>query len=137
MASFVFGNALESAINGSSPDWDTDTIRAALMLSSYSENKEETSMTTPRSSVASGAADQTITAIAASAASGTVTCDAGNPTFATVDTAQTVDAIIVFSFITNDAGSIPWSHNEFTSLATNGSDVQVTIAAAGVFTIAY
>jgi hypothetical protein len=134
----VYGNQIEAAINGTATaDWDTNTINARLVDTSYTFGKEEANMSSTTAYQVD--TDETITASAAVASAGTITCDASNPTFGAVAGGDTVNAVVVYSYATGgDANCRPWSYNDFTNLATNGSDILVTFHTSnGCFQITY
>ena len=58
--------------------------------------------------------------------------DAADVTWTGLD-CGTIAAAIVYKFITNDAASVLICHLDFTDLVTNGGDVTLQFAAAGLF----
>lgn len=128
MANGIFTVAKEAFMN-SDIDLDTDTIRARLVKSTYSQDLADTSMT-PITKI-TGTTDQTL-------ANPSITdgvFDADDPTFTAVPGGETVTACVIFKFDTDDANSTPIIWLELTDTATNGSDMVVNFdaGAAKVF----
>jgi hypothetical protein len=134
MASFVnnkgsFG--LQGASGGTAIVWGSDTIKARLVASSVTPDKDDTSMT----GYTAIGTDQTL-------ANKTQTNDTTNdrtvydntvdPVWSAVAGGSTIGWIVVYKFVSNDAGSTPIFVADVTDTPTNGSDVTWTIAATGI-----
>lgn len=54
-----------------------------------------------------------------------------------IDGTKDIDGLVIFKFVTNDAGSTPIGYIDLTtSLTPNGGDVNITWNASGIFSIA-
>lgn len=118
MASGMYTAALEDFMNAGI-DMDTDDIRFCLVSTSYTFSAAETSMTTAgtnRLGTDDVAAGRSITNGVFDATDGAWTAVAGG---------STITGVVVYKFVTNDAGSIPILYVELTDTATNGGDVTV------------
>lgn len=113
-----------------------DTIKArAVSDTDYTVNFANTDMSTVTGYT--GTTDVTL---------GTKTTTAGvfdaadhTPAFSSLsqDAAKTIDGIVIYKFVTNDAGSTPIAYIDLTtSLTPNGGDVNITWNASGIFSIA-
>jgi hypothetical protein len=134
MASFVTNRGardLSASTSGTQIVWGTDTIRARLVASSFTPTKDDTSMTG-------------YTAIGTDQALGTKTFtedttndrivyDAADSTWTAVAGGSTVGWIVIFKFVTNDAGSTPIAVIDVADTATNGGDITATYASTGIF----
>lgn len=124
MASFVTNEGANGLESGGTIAWATDTIKARLVATSATLNKDDTTMT-PYTAIGT---DQTL-------ASKTKTKDTTNDrivytaamlTWAAVAGGSTVGYIAIFKFVTNDAGSTPIAIIDCTDVATNGGDLTLT-----------
>lgn len=111
--------AKEAFISGNL-DLVNDTIQCRLVEDDYTYSAAHTSMT-PVTKV-TGSTDQTL-------ASKTVTdgiFDAADPTYTAVPGGgDAVTGVVIFKFVTNDAGSTPIVYLELVDVTTNGSDITV------------
>lgn len=124
MASFVTNSGADGLTSGGAINWASDTIRARLVASSATLNKDDTSMT-PYTAIGT---DQTL-------GSKTKTKDTTNDrevfssaalTWTAVAGGSTVGYVAIFKFVTNDAGSTPIAVIDVTDVPTNGSDLTLT-----------
>lgn len=131
MASFVFNEGANGLESGGTIAYATDTIRARLVASSVTPNKDDTSMT----GYTVIGTDQTL-------ASKTKTKDTTNDrivysgavlTWTAVAGGSTVGYVVFFKFVTNDAGSTPIASIDVTDVPTNGSDLTLTPDATNGF----
>jgi hypothetical protein len=131
MASFVT-NEGANLLTAGTINWASDTIRARLVASSFTPNKDDTTMT----SYTLIGTDQTL-------ANKTKTKDTTNDrivytntvniTWTAVAGGSTIGNICLFKFVTNDAGSTPICVIDVTDTPTNGSDIVLTPHADGLF----
>ena len=101
-------------------DLTSDTIKARLVTASYTPNMTTDTTMTP---VGTGAGtDQTL-------ASKTVTLgvfDAADITYTAVAPGSAVTAVVIYKFVTNDAGSTPIAYLPLSSsLTPNGGDIVI------------
>jgi len=133
MAGFVFNRGALGLVKDNTIDWDTHTIRARPVLASAEAaiNKDATSMT----GLGSTGYDVTLTcaAPAENTTDDRIAFDATDFAFSAVAAIGAIDHFIVFKFVTDDAGSTPIAKVAMTSVTPNGGDVNVTIAAGGLF----
>lgn len=131
MASFVFNEGANGLESGGTIAYATDTIRARLVASSVTPNKDDTSMT----GYTAIGTDQAL-------ASKTKTKDTTNDrivysgavlTWTAVAGGSTVGYVVLFKFVTNDAGSTPIASIDVTDVPTNGSDLTLTPDATNGF----
>jgi len=100
-------------------DLTSDTIRAMLVDNTYTFSATETTMTT------AGAARLGTDATLASKTVTDGVFDAANSTWTAVAGGDTVTAVIVFKFVTNDASSTPLVYIDVNDEATDGSNVEI------------
>ena len=133
MTPFVFNRAALGLTDGTL-SWTSDTIRARLSNTSESSiSKDATAMTglgLPATDVTlgskSGPTEDT--------ANDRIDYTCGNSSFVAVGAGAEVDKIIVFKFVTNDAGSTPIAVVNLNPARTpNGGDINLTISADGLF----
>lgn len=107
-------------------DWNTDTIKARLVASSATLNKDDTSMT----GYTAIGTDQTLAncAFAQDDTNDRINYTADSPTWTSVAAGSTVGWVVVFKFVTNDAGSTPIFAHDVTDTATNGGDITYSFA---------
>lgn len=114
--------------------WTSDTIKARLSLTSESSiNKDATSMT----GLGLTATDTTLagkTGPTEDTANDRIDYTCSNISFVAVAAGAEVDKIVVFKFVTNDAGSTPIALVNLSPARTpNGGDINLTISADGLF----
>jgi hypothetical protein len=132
MASFVYNQgALNIAGEATAIDWEADTIKARLVASTVTPNKDDTSMT----GYTAIGTDQTLgtKTRAADTTNDRVTFDAADPTWTAVAGGSTVGWVVLYKFVVNDAGSTPIACIDVADTATNGGDITVTFDATGCF----
>lgn len=123
-ASHLLGTA--TAIN-----WTSDTIKARLVASSFTPNKDDTVMT----AYTKIGTDQTLS-------NKTFTKDTTNDrivytntatlTWSAVTVGSTIGTVCIFKFVSSDADSIPIINIDVTDTPTNGSDITLTPHADGL-----
>lgn len=120
MASYWFNEGSEEMAK-SLIDWTADTIRARLVAAVPA--RTITSMT---GQTAIGS-DQTLgtKSIVKDDTNNQVKFVAANPTWTAVAAGSTVAAVIVYKFVTDDAGSIPLCVHDVTDTPTNGGDITI------------
>lgn len=133
MASFVTNRGsrdLSNSTGGTPIDWAVDTIRARLVASSYTPNKDDTTMT----GYTVIGTDQTLgtKTFTEDTTNDRIVYDSADPTWTAVAGGSTVGNVVVFKFVTNDAGSTPIFVVDVTDLATNGGDITWPISASGI-----
>ncbi len=131
MPSFVHNRgALQICGEAPAIDWEVDTIKARLTASSFTPNKDDTSMT----GYTVIGTDQTLgtKTRAEDTTNDRVVFDAADPTWTAVAGGSTIGTVTIFKFVTNDAGSTPICSIDITDTATNGGDVTIAFAATGV-----
>jgi len=124
MASFVTNAGADGLQSGGTITYASDTIKARLVATSATLNKDDTTMT-PYTAIGT---DQTL-------GSKTKTKDTTNDrivyssgviTWTAVAGGSTVGYVAIFKFVTNDAGSTPIAIIDVTDTATNGGDLTLT-----------
>lgn len=134
MASFVTNRGardLSVATSGTQITWASDTIKARLVASSFSPDKDNTSMT----GYTAIGTDQTLGSktFTEDTTNDRIVYDAADPTWTAVAGGSTVGWIAIFKFVTNDAGSTPIAILDITDTATNGGDITIVFNASGIF----
>ncbi len=134
MASFVTNRGardLSKATSGTVITWASDTIKARLVASSFTPNKDDTSMT----GYTAIGTDQTLGSktFTEDTTNDRIVYDAGDATYTAVAGGSTVGWIAVYKFVTDDAGSTPIAIIDVTDTPTNGGDISVVWATTGIF----
>lgn len=135
MASFVTNRGARDLTVGtagtSTIDWNSDTIKARLVASSFTPTKDDTSMT----GYTAIGTDQTLTSptFTEDTTNDRIVYGAANPTWTAVAGGSTVGWVVLFKFVTNDAGSTPIAVLDVTDTATNGGDITVQFDSTGCF----
>lgn len=131
MASFVYNSGADGLTSGGAINWASDTIRARLVASSATINKDDTSMT---GHTAIGT-DQTLGSKTKTkdTTNDRIVFDAADPVWTAVAGGSTVGTVDIFKFVTNDAGSTPIASLDITDTATNGGDITIAFSADGIF----
>jgi len=128
----IFNRGAQGLLDGTIT-WTSATIKARLSRTSENAiSKDATTMT----GLGLSATDLTFgskTGPTEDQSTDRIKFDCGDPTFAAVAAGAEVDKIIVFKFVTNDAGSTPIAVVSITPITPNGGDIVVTIDAAGLF----
>lgn len=130
MASFVNNaGAFQLLGNGTPIVFGSDTIKARLVASSVTPDKDDTSMT----GYTAIGTDQTLGSktITKDTTNDRIVYDAADPVWTAV-ASGTVGWVVVYKFVTNDAGSTPLFVIDNSDLVANGSDITWTIAATGI-----
>lgn len=130
MASFLNNEGAKGMTSNGTIDWAADTIKARLVASSVTPDKDDTAMT----GYTAIGTDQTLGSKTKTkdTTNDRIVFDAADPTWTAV-ASGTVGWIIVYKFVTNDAGSTPIAIVDVTDTPANGSDIVWTIAATGIF----
>lgn len=128
----VFNRGAQGLLDGTIT-WSSATIKARLSRTSENAiSKDATSMT----GLGLSATDLTLgskTGPTEDQATDRIKFSAGNPTFTAVGAGTEVDKIIVFKFVTDDAGSTPIATVNITPITPNGGNIVVTVDAQGLF----
>ena len=124
MASIWFKAGVDAFAKGECP-WKASggaTVKGMLVNTAlYTPNGNDASMTPCAAGRRS--TDQTLTLIDAT---GGGICDASDITFSVVAAGDPVQGVILYKFVTNDAGSTPICFLEFTEPVTpNGGDIVI------------
>ena len=130
MAGFVFNEGAESLLDNSIV-WASDTIKARLVETSDTLNRDDVVMTglgITTDDVTLGSKTRT-----KDTTNDRIVYSAANPTFTTVPGGGELNRMIIFKLVTNDADSIPIAVCDITAITPNGGDIAVTIDAAGLF----
>ena len=120
MPSFVTNEGSNGLLSGGSINWASDTIRARLVASSFTPNKDDTVLT----GYTAIGTDQTL-------ATKTKTKDTANDRIvfsaASLLWAAVASGIVgwvaIYKFVTNDAGSTPIAVIDVADVTANGSDL--------------
>lgn len=131
MASFTYNDGALKLQNGSI-QWTTDTIKARLVSSVITPNRDDTAMS---GMTDVGGSDKTLVNCTRTkdTALDRIVYDADDlSAWVAVPGGQTIGWLIIFKFVTNDAGSIPIFCIDVADTGTNGTDVTVPFAATGI-----
>lgn len=133
MTPFVFNRGALNLLNAG-VNWSSDTIKARLSRTSESSISKDATVMTGIGDA--GIGDQTLgtkTGPTEDQGNDRVGYSSAAATFTAVTGAE-VDKLVVFKFVTNDAGSTPIAVvNLSPAITPNGGNIQVTPAAAGWF----
>jgi len=130
--SYLFDKGKAGLLDGSI-DLSADTIRVMLCDSSFAETLTDTSMTTPGADRIG--ADVTLSGKTENVVADGVFDDTGAPNWSSVAGGSTIGGLILFKYVTNDAGSTPIAFIHVADQATNGGDIDVTWNASGIFSL--
>lgn len=111
----------------------TDVIRGRLVETSQEVDTKATSMTgigLPATDIAVGGR---ITSPVKDDTNDRVVYNLANPTFPSVAAGPEINRMVLFKFITNDAGSVPIAIIEIDPTTPTGVDIAVTVDPAGAF----
>lgn len=134
MASSLYDGAKKNILDADI-DMLVDTIKVrAVADAGYTFSAAHTAMTSVTKYV--GTTDATLATKTTTGG----TFDAADlaPAFSALsqDGANNIDALVIFKFVTDDAGSTPIGYIDLTtSLTPNGGDVNITWNASGIFAI--
>jgi hypothetical protein len=131
MASFVYNEGANGLLSGGTINWASDTIKARLVASSVTPNKDDTTM----SGHTAIGTDQTLASKTKTkdTTNDRIVFDAADPVWTAVAGGSTVGTVDIFKFVTNDAGSTPIASLDITDTATNGGDITIQFSADGAF----
>jgi hypothetical protein len=133
MASFVFQQGANHLLGASTAiSWTGDTIKARLVASSVTPNKDDDVMT----GYTAIGTDQTLGTKAGPTiddANDRNKYTAANPTWTAVAGGSTVGWVVLYKFVTNDADSIPITNLDVPDTPTNGGDIAITFDTTGCF----
>lgn len=131
MASFTYNEGANGLTSGGTITWASDTIKARLVASAATINKDDTTMT---GHTAIGT-DQTLASKTKTkdTTNDRIVFDAADPVWTAVAGGSTVGTVDIFKFVTNDAGSTPIASLDITDTATNGGDITIQFDANGIF----
>jgi hypothetical protein len=131
MAGFIFNRGALGLLDGSI-DWSADTIKARLVLTSETLSKDSTSMT----GIGDALTDVTLsgkTGPTEDTGNDRIGYDASDPTFSAVASTSPMDQMVIFKFVTDDAGSTPIAVLAITEKTPSGADVVVTLPSGAAF----
>lgn len=131
MAGFIFNRGAQGLLDGTI-DWSADTIKARLVLTADTLSKDSTSMT----GLGIAATDVTLgskTGPTEDTANDRIGYDAADPTFSAVAAGAEIDKLIIYKFVTDDAGSTPISTLDITAVTPAGFDIVVTLPSGATF----
>lgn len=133
MASAWYQEGLHGLMN-KEIDLDTDTIKVrAVADEDYTFSQAHTTMTSVTKYT--GSTDATLASVDISTTKGTIDAADLAPAFSAlaIDGTKDIDALVVFHFVTNDAGSTPLIYIDLAAATTpNGTDVNITWNASGI-----
>lgn len=130
MASFVYNKGAKGLQDGTI-NFLTDTIKARLVISSVTPNKDDAAMTGHTgvgTDVTLGSKTQT-----QDDTNDRVVYDAADLAFTAVPTGSTVGTVDIYKDGANDAARVPVASLDITDLPTNGGDITIILNAAGAF----
>lgn len=136
MASGWYEEGLHGLMN-KEIDLDTDTIKVrAVADEDYSAPADFGTDTTLSTITAySGSTDPTISSVDISTSKGVIDGADLAPAFSSlaIDGTKDIDGLVVYHFVTNDAGSTPLCYIDLTTPVTpNGGDINITWNASGI-----
>ena len=129
MASFIT-NRGSLNLQSNSIVWASDTIKARLVPSSVTPDKDNTVMT----GLTAIGTDQTLGSKTRTedTTNDRIVYDAADPTWTAVAGGSTIGWCIVYKFVTNDGDSVPIAVIDLADTATNGGDITVQFNADGI-----
>jgi len=136
MASGWYEEGLHGLMN-KEIDLDTDTIKVRIVADEDYSAPADFGTDTTMSTITkySGSTDYTLTSVDITTTKGTIDAADASPAFSTVvqDAAKDVDGLVVFHFVTDDAGSTPLFYIDLTTPVTpNGGDINITWNGSGL-----
>ena len=136
MASFLYAVA-EKGFLDADIDLLTDTIKVrAVADDDYTASEAHSAMSSV--TAYSGTTDPTVSA-GKSTTAGVFDADNISAAWSSVsqDATKQIDALVVYKFVTDDAGSTPIAYIDLTTPFTpNGGDINLNFNASGIFSIA-
>jgi hypothetical protein len=130
MASFVYNEGAKQ-LTSAGISWTADTIKARLIPTSVTPNKDDASMTGYTSLQDSGAL--TTKTLTKDLTNDRIVFDADDVTFTAVAGGSTANGVVIYKDGANDAARIPIAFCDMTDTATNGGDIATPFDALGVF----
>lgn len=129
MAYFVYNEGAESLLDGSI-NWGSDTIKARLLASSATPNKDDDDMASGYSAIGT---DQTLGSKTRTKddTNDRVVYDAADPTWTAVAGGSTVGWCIIYK--DNGGNHVPIAALDISDTATNGGDITIQFSADGIF----
>lgn len=130
MASFVTNRGAKNLQNNTIV-WASDTIKVRLVASSVTPNKDDTAMT----GYTAIGTDQTLGSktFTEDTTNDRIVYDGADATYTAVASGSTIGWVVIYQFITNDAGSTPIAVIDITDTPTNGGDITIQFSASGIF----
>jgi hypothetical protein len=130
MASFVYNEGANQLLGGSI-NWATDTIKARLIPTSITPNKDDAVMT----GMTVVGTDQVLASKTKTkdTTNDRIVYDAADPNWTAVATGATVNGAIVYKDTGSDATAVPICFVDITDTPTNGGDIGITFDANGIF----
>lgn len=133
MASAWYQEGLHGLMN-KEIDLDTDTIKVrAVADEDYTFSQAHTSMSSVTAYASS--TDPTLASVDISTTKGTLDAADLAPAFSSlaIDGTKDIDALVVYHFVTNDAGSTPLVYIDLSAATTpNGGDINITWNGSGI-----
>ena len=132
--SAFYNIALEGFIKASGRiDLTNDTIKARpIRTSAYTFAATDASMT-PVTAATGGPGDVTLGTKALGTGTDGGTFDAADAVFTAWSAGAAINGIVIFKFVTNDAGSTPLAYLDGFSVTPNGGDITFQWAASNPF----
>lgn len=130
MASFVSNAGADGLLTGTI-DFSSDTIKARLVASSVTPDVDDTVMT----GYTAIGTDQTLSTkvVTKDTTNNRIEFSAADLTWSAVASGSTVGWVVIYKFVTNDAGSTPIAVIDVANTATNGSDMTLAADATNGF----
>jgi len=131
MASAFYNIGLEGFIASSPINLTSDTIKARLLrVSDYTFAATHTTMSSVVTAVGT---DPTLGTKALGATTDGGTFDAADAVWTAVAAGAAIDCVVIYKFVTNDAGSTPIAYLDGFSVTPNGGDITLQWAASNPF----
>ena len=134
MASILYNQARQDFLDGAI-DMNTDVIRVrAVADEDYTASAAHTAMTSVTKYT--GTTDATIDS--PTITSGVFDAADESPAYSSlaIDGAKDIDGLVIFKFVTDDAGSTPICYIDLTTSVTpNGGDINIAWNGSGIFSI--
>lgn len=130
MANLVYTYGIQGLVN-QSISWTTDTIKARLITSTYTADKDHQYMASVGGGIANDVTLSTNRSVTADTSEACVFCScAVNPQWTGLD-ATTAAAVVLFKFVSDDDDSVPLVYYDTTDLVTTtGMTVTLTWASS-------
>lgn len=136
MASFLTDAGMSGLTSGGTIVFASDTLKVRLVASSSTPAKGDTDLGTNYTGIGT---DYTLAAKQKSTDGTNHRINFDNttdPSWTSVASGSTIGWIVVYKFVTNDAGSTPIAVIDVTDTPTNGSNIGWTIASTGMWYLA-